>query len=415
MNLRYFVSAVIVGLIVIQPTALATELTLREALSKALQGNSDLKKYPYQQRMAAAGRLQASLKPNPTMGLELENVAGTGRNKDLSAAEATLSFSQLIEMGDKRNQRIKYASAAEKKITAEFEYSKVEVLAETASRFYRVIELQRLFAWNKQQQARLHDTLEIAEERIDAGAIPSSEATRIRLEVRRAQTKEQDLEGRINEAKVRLAAMWASTSNFSAVQGEMNDSLPLPSQAQVEQAANQAPEFLRLIDEERLVNARSQATIADATADLTFGVGARYNNEFDDTSLVFKLSMPLQLNNPNQGRIEAHSAEREMLLDQQRIIREQIRSYGRALLIRMQTNQGYLENIRQALLPLANQLAEETLSGYQRGNQTLLQVLDAQNELAKTEYEQIKRRSAIYQDSIELERLTGQPLLEVSR
>jgi len=38
--------------------------------------------------------------------------------------------------------------------------------------------------------------------------------------------------------------------------------------------------------------------------------------------------------------------------------------------------------------------------------------LDAQDELAQIEYQLIERRSAIHNDILELERMTGQPFLE---
>lgn len=411
MKLPCFVSALVLSLIMTQPAALATELTLSDALNNALTGNSELKKYPYRQRMAAAQSLQAALKPNPTLAFEVENMAGSGTTRGLSGAQATLSFNQRIELGDKREQRMAFASEAERQQAAEFEYAKVEVLAETASRFYRLLELQRLLDWNQQQQQRLSKTLTVAEERIDAGAMNPAEALRIRLEVGRAEVQQRELEGRVSEAKTRLAAMWSGSVEFAAAHGSLRIPLPLPSQADIEQAANQAPEFLRLIDEERLVNARYQATFADTTADITLGVGARYSNDVDDASLLFQVSIPLQLSNPSQGKLAADKAELLLLAEQQRLIREQIRSYGQALLIRMQTNHDYLESTQQTLLPLAQQLTEATLQGYQVGSQSLLQVLDAQQQLAQLEFEQIQRQSTIYQDAIELDRMTGQSFL----
>ncbi len=81
----------------------------------------------------------------------------------------------------------------------------------------------------------------------------------------------------------------------------------------------------------------------------------------------------------------------------------------------LQTHQSYLQKINQRLMPLSEQLLEQTQQGYARGTHSLLQVLDAQTELAKLEYEKVSRKHAIYSDIIELERMTGQPFLGVQQ
>jgi len=186
----------------------------------------------------------------------------------------------------------------------------------------------------------------------------------------------------------------------------------IPSQADIEQAVNQAPEFLRLLDSERLLAAKVKAVRADASADLNVGVGVRYNNQLNDAGLVLQASMPLQLSNPNQGTIEANQAERALIFEQQRLVREQLRVRARSLLGRIQTNYRYLESTQADLLPLAKQLENETTDGYRRGIHSLLVVLDAQDELAQLEHEALERRSAIHKDILELERMTGQSFLE---
>ena len=53
-------------------------LTLRQALALALVQNPELRAFSWEVRAAEARTLQAGLRPNPELGLEVENVAGTG-------------------------------------------------------------------------------------------------------------------------------------------------------------------------------------------------------------------------------------------------------------------------------------------------------------------------------------------------
>lgn len=411
MKLLYFVVAVLVGFMFTPSSATANELTLREAFEKALQDNPNLQKYPYQQRKLEAEKLQASLQPNPVVGFELENFAGNGENQGFDSAQATLSFSQLIELGGKREQRVKYANARQRQLAAEFNYEKIETLAETAYRFYEVVRLQQLAEWNSHQQHRLNDAMQIVKERVRSGAVPPSEATKVSLQQRQVSIQSEEIIGKLDQARANLSAMWAAQPNFTGVVGNFDQSFDIPSQAEVEQAVNQAPEFLRLLDSERLLAAKVDAVKADASADLNVGVGVRYNNQLNDTGLVLQASMPLQLSNPNQGTLEATKAERTLVFEQQRLIRDQLRVRARSLLGRIQTNYRYLESIQTDLLPLAKQLVDETTDGYRRGLHNLLVVLDAQDELAQLEHQVLERRSAIQKDILELERMTGQSFL----
>ncbi|MFS6537203.1 TolC family protein [Idiomarina loihiensis] len=412
MKLLYFVIAVFMGLFVTSYPAIANELSLREAFEKALQDNPNLQKYPYKQRMAEAEKLQASLRPNPVVGVEVENFAGSGDSQGFDSAQTTLSFSQLIELGEKRERRVEYATARQRQLAAEFNYEKIEVLAETAHRYYEVVRLQQLAEWNNQQQQRLDNAMQIVNERIESGAVPKSEATRVLLQQRQVAVQSEEIVGKLKEARSSLSAMWAAEPSFTGVIGDFYQSFDIPSQADIEQAVNQAPEFLRLLDSERLLAAKVKAVKADASADLNVGVGVRYNNQLNDAGLVLQASMPLQLSNPNQGTIEANQAERALIFEQQRLVREQLRVRARSLLGRIQTNYRYLESTQADLLPLAKQLENETTDGYRRGIHSLLVVLDAQDELAQLEHEALERRSAIHKDILELERMTGQSFLE---
>lgn len=53
-------------------------LTLPKALARVLQSSPELAVYPYEIRAAEARTLQAGLRPNPVLSVEVENVLGNG-------------------------------------------------------------------------------------------------------------------------------------------------------------------------------------------------------------------------------------------------------------------------------------------------------------------------------------------------
>ncbi|MDV6315316.1 TolC family protein [Idiomarina sp. HP20-50] len=406
-----FVVALLGTLFMYPVSATTFDLTLSEALQRTLKSNPSLKKYEFQSQAAEALTLQAGVSPNPRVGLEVENIAGSGRSAGLDNAQMTLSFSQILELGNKRQRRIQAATVEEKARQAEYEYQRIDVLAQTTQYFYQALKLQQFVELSEQQLSRTESLLRTAREREEAGAVPKSEVTRIKLQLERQKASSAELMGKLAQARARLSAMWAGGTQFKSVSGDFHFPLQLPSQAQALNAVNRAPEYLRLLDSERLLQAKVKALEADSTSDLTLGVGVRYNNQFNETGFIVEASMPLQLQNPNMGFIKERRIRHQSNLLQQKLVRAQLRSLTLALVNALQTHQNYLHKVTNSLLPLAQQLVVQVNQGYVRGTNSLLQVLDAQSELAELEYQKISRQHAIYSDIVQLERLTGQAFL----
>src|SRR5262245_24761302 len=91
------------------PTQADESLALADALARALRDNPELRVFPYRQRAAEAEALQAGLRPNPELEVEFENFAGTGKLHGIDELETTLSLSQLVELGGKRQRRVERA------------------------------------------------------------------------------------------------------------------------------------------------------------------------------------------------------------------------------------------------------------------------------------------------------------------
>src|SRR5262245_5893400 len=94
----------------VEPGA-ARELTLANAIDLALARNPGLKASLYELTAAQGRIVQAGLRINPELNLELENFAGTGDVNAFGALETTLSLSQVIELGGKLDLRRGVAEA----------------------------------------------------------------------------------------------------------------------------------------------------------------------------------------------------------------------------------------------------------------------------------------------------------------
>jgi hypothetical protein len=85
-------------------------LTIERALARALGAAPDLAAAASRIDAAEAGRIQAGVKPNPTLA-EIENLAGTGSLGFVKRTELTATYSQTIERGGKPRRASRLPSA----------------------------------------------------------------------------------------------------------------------------------------------------------------------------------------------------------------------------------------------------------------------------------------------------------------
>jgi cobalt-zinc-cadmium efflux system outer membrane protein len=71
------------------------------AIRKTLERNPALIAFGYQIEAQRGRVLQSELRPNPELGVVLENVAGTGPFSGVDGAEATISLAWVLERGNR--------------------------------------------------------------------------------------------------------------------------------------------------------------------------------------------------------------------------------------------------------------------------------------------------------------------------
>ncbi|NIB39210.1 TolC family protein [Pseudomaricurvus alkylphenolicus] len=385
-------------------------LTLERALQQTLQHHPLLQAYPFQQRAAEALRLQAGLRPTPTVSVNLANLAGSGEFTGNEQSEITLTLSQLIELGDKRRRRIQLQDARWQQQQAEYELVRLDILARTGDRYYRVLRLQSLITLNQERIEMLQQAQVVIEQRSRAGAGTEADVARLQLGLAQVEARHQQLDAELGLARNRLSAMWLQSANFTRVAGDLT-ALPQPPKAQqLLEKLERAPMWMQLTANLRQADARVALANANGQSDIRLGVGLRQHNGPQDQALVVNVSMPLALSNPNRGRIAAAYAERDKTEAVSQLQRQQLRL--NLLELRAQLDAHWQRNqvLQRRLLPAASKLLSATEQGYRQGRYSVLQWADAQQQLFSLKREQIDTQHAVFQQFLELERLTGQPM-----
>jgi len=387
-------------------------LTLKQALSNTEQQNPVLKRYPYHQKILSALKSQAALSPNPVLNVEAENLLGTNKARGIQGAEITLGLSQLIELGDKRQSRINYATANIKAQAIQYQNTRLALLATTAERYYQGLKFQTLLSLNNERKQVVTQALKAIEQRANAGAASQADVTRMRYALSQVELDKAMLNSEFERASLSLNELWSEEQPYNTFAGNINAITALKSAQALLDAVNQAPEFALLQQQYLQQTANLTLQKANGQTDINIGGGVRYNQQSDSSSLVFSFSMPLQLSNSNSGNIAAANSQLILLNEQQGQLRIQLRQQVRTLYAYYQGRANQAKLLSNQIIPQAQTLIEQSLKSYQRGQISVLQLLDAQQALFDSKRTLITTHAELYQVLLTLERLTGQSLIE---
>ncbi|WP_024609754.1 TolC family protein [Pseudoalteromonas sp. TB64] len=404
--------ALLCALPVFSTLANVKTLTLKQALSNTEQQNPVLKRYPYHQKILSALKTQATLAPNPMVSFEAENLLGTQSTHGLQGAQYTLALSQLIELGDKRQNRVNYATANIKAQTIQYQNTRFALLATTTERYYQVLKFQALIALNSERKSTVKQALKAIEKRAEAGAVSQADVTRMRYAVSQVDLNTAMLQSEFERSRLALNELWQEQLLGDYYAGDLSIVTELKSEQALLDAVNTAPDFALLQQQYMQQTANLSLQKSNGESDLTLSGGVRYNQQTDASSFVFSFSMPLQLSNSNSGNIEAAQHQLTLLSEQQGQLRIQLRQQVRTLYAYYKGKIAQAQLLTQQAIPQAQTLIKQSLKSYQQGQISVLQLLDAQQALFDSKRALITTHSELYQVLLTLERLTGQPLIE---
>ena len=384
-------------------TPVLPTLSLERALARAAEVDPALPGGEARARAGDAAVRQADVRPNPTLGLMVENLPTLGGGNIIDRTETTLSYEQRFERGGDRPARVTLARGEAAVVQAE----------DAIRRLDRLEQVQR--AWTDALAAQAE--LEIARERLDLAERFQTEVQRrvnmardplfagARAEAELAQAQidfdQAGIQARL--ARATLGRFWIGAPDFSLDPAGFEDT------SAAREVAGPVSEIdLAVLSAQRDVSrARVRVEQARATPDATVSVGIRHFWEGQDLGLVVGGSIPLGRFDRNEGaiaraRFEGVAAEADMAaLRQERereIARLQVLLASRALEAR---------RIAEETLPQAERAVTLVRQGFARGGFTYNDVISAQTALLATRARRVAVLKQFHIDRARLDRLTG--------
>ena len=396
------------------PQAGPPALTLDAALTRIDRLHPELRLFDARGAVLAAERDQAAQRPPLVAGLELENAFGTGDARALDAAELTLSLASVLERGGKLDARRSLAQARIDALAIERETRRLDLLAEAARRYLGAVaaRAQRALAQADIEQRRR--AVAAARLRLQAGASPESVLLTTQAALARAELALARADQQAQVARQHLAALWGERAPQFAVAAA--DPLRLPAIADAAALADllqRSPELAQFADAQRIGEARLQLARSAEAVDLDWQLGLRRAQDSGDTALVAGLSLALALGSRARAQPGIRAAQAELdVLNVEREARGMalyatlVEAHGRYQLARLE-----VARLRDEVLPTLARAEAAAERAYRAGAASYLEWAQLQSERTASRRQQLEVALDAQRALIELQRLTGQPLL----
>ncbi len=370
-------AALLAGTLAVLPTgAFAEPVTLADALSQASSTSPRIAVAEAQVRAAEARARQAGLPPNPEVGFEVENFAGTGAFSGLNASETTLALSQRLELGGKRGARRALASAERDRSLLELARTRVDLTRDVRISFADLRAAEERAVLARENARRAAQFAETATILVDAGRDPPLRQLRAEALLAEANAEEARSFGALLVARRALRTLIGTDDDAPSVSGDAIDVVaPTPS-------GEIFPIDVRIAEAERdVARARVDVARSDGVPDVTVSGGVRRFSEGGETAFIAGVSMPIPIRNRNRGGVEAAQAEALAAESALLIARLDVNRTIYDATIALQAADARLEVLAGPALQQAEEAVRLATIGYNAGRFTLVELLDAQSAL----------------------------------
>ena len=358
-------------------------VTFQRALDLAVERDPELKLYDFGAEASTGQIEQASLRPNPVLGAEVENFLGTGPLSGVEGLEFTLGVSQLIETARKREKRTELARREHALIDWDREARRIELEAEVRQAFITVLIAQEELSLRRELLALAERSEEETGRIVEAARSPKVELTRARLAAQRQRFSVQRAQGSLKTAKAELASLWGlGPFQEFTVLGQLRIEDAVAPLAELIALLPHTSPLARFEAESRLRDAVVDLEKARAKPDFELYAAGRYLNEEDGGfGFVAGVEFPWPLSNRNQGNIWTARAQRLAVEQEREAVNRDLLSNLISAHRVLQEAHAATKSITSELLPAAEQTLRDVEEGYQSGLFTLLTLLESRRAL----------------------------------
>ncbi|WP_141058854.1 TolC family protein [Stenotrophomonas rhizophila] len=395
-----------------QGTKTPDPLTLDDAIARVAQYHPDLRLAEAQRPIWEARRDAAGLRPPLTVGVDLENVLGSGDASGLRSAELTVTLAGMLERGGKLDARRAVAQANLDSLAPQRETARLDLMAEVARRYLAVTDARQRLAIARTDIDQRKRAVAAARLRLQAGASPESVLLTAQAMLAQAELDRDRATQADQSARAALSAMWRQREpGFDVVAGDPMQLPALQDFAVLADTLQRTPELAMLAGERRIREAQVQLARTAARPDVSWQVGVRNNRESRDSAFVAGFSVPL--GSVARAAPEIRAAEAELALNAVERDARALQLYatlaeahGRYLTSRLEVTR-----MARDVLPQLTRAENAAEKAWRAGAISYMEWAQLQAMRIEARQRQLDAAIAAQTALIEIQRLTGQSML----
>lgn len=396
--------------------AAVPRLTLDDAFARVIAQHPSLRLVDAQRDRLDAEHDEAVLRPALRLGVDVENVLGSGDYTGVKGAEVSLTLASMLERGGKRAARQALAASRIDALGMQREAQRLDLLAEVARRYLDLADAQARVVIADEEIALRQRTQDAARQRHRMGAAPESSALAAEAAVARARLARERATVDAEAAWRRLALLWGSDGGDPPpmTAGAITR---LPDIAAIESLLamiDDTPALARFADEQRVREARLRLAETQRTPDVEWQVGVRRLQADGDMALMAGFSVPLGSRSRAEPGIRAARAELAALSIEREVDGLGLRAalleaHGRYLAARTEVTR-----IDADLLPLLERTERAADAAYRAGALPWLEWAQVQADIVALHNERLSAALDARRALIEIQRLTAEPFVLVA-
>ncbi|MCH2547827.1 MAG: TolC family protein [Alphaproteobacteria bacterium] len=389
------------------PQHQASMITLKNAIAKAIEASPRLKAGAAGVEMAKGLHEQAGYLPNPEMGVQAENIAGSGRFSGISGAEITYGLSQQIEIGGKRSNRIAAAEQSMALSKLEMQIERLDLERDVHVAYTEAVAAQktlRLAEERKELAEQLHQTVK---KRVQAAREPEIQQSKAKIGVSTANFNLARAKRELTHTKHVLSSLWAGhESHFHMADEHFYILTAPPREHEIEAQLDKTPDLKHWEIEHQRRKALAALEVARAMPNPEFAIGVRDLRGVDEQAFVVGVSVPIPVWNANRGNIASARSEVVQAESQGRSAELTLRNAAFQHLEDLINAYEQAEALKSDIIPSAEKAFSLAHEGYEAGSFPYLEVLDAQRTLFEVKEQYVEALRAYHTASANVERLT---------
>lgn len=345
---------------------------------------------------------QARVRPNPVLGVEVENFAGSGPYDGFDMAETTASIGQTLELGGKRSARIAAGRASVAAAQARGALARSDFASDLAIAYAEAEAAAAKVSQADEALAAAEADARAARELVDAGREAELRALQAAAERDAARAERDAALAARDGAFLRLSTLAGTDVVYDGVSESL---LNRPLATTVSEVA-ETPAIAAARADREAAAARVRVESRKAVPDITVSAGVRRFSGDDATALVGGVSVPLPLFDRNRGATQA--ARAELTAAEARLRQAELEASAS---LRAAQSQARSAAARVAAATAGEAAAAEAYRlarlGYEAGRVPLLELTNARRALAEARVRALDARLAQVRAEADIARLSG--------